>query len=145
VTSANLGERTIRRIQLSHAKGWKIADHSTNYVVVDRRTIWGNPWTLRRAGKRHTDVLLNNRWPSLGTFDTPLAARRFAVEQHRRWLTDDVFAAGLPGMGRFWVLKHLVEELGGRDLACWCPLPAAGEDDVCHARVLMDLSTGSRP
>jgi hypothetical protein len=29
------------------------------------------------------------------------------------------------------------EELTGRDLACWCPEPAAGEPDWCHAFTLL--------
>jgi Domain of unknown function (DUF4326) len=31
-------------------------------------------------------------------------------------------------------------ELGGRDLACWCPAPAEGEPDVCHGSVLLSLA-----
>ena len=31
-------------------------------------------------------------------------------------------------------------DLRGKDLACWCPLPAEGEPDVCHAAVLLDLA-----
>lgn len=33
-----------------------------------------------------------------------------------------------------------VEELRGRDLACWCPL-----DAPCHADVLLRLANGSDP
>jgi hypothetical protein len=33
-------------------------------------------------------------------------------------------------------------ELAGRDLACWCKLPAAGEPDHCHAAVLLELANG---
>jgi hypothetical protein len=31
-------------------------------------------------------------------------------------------------------------ELAGKDLACWCPLPAAGEPDLCHAAALLHLA-----
>jgi hypothetical protein len=31
-------------------------------------------------------------------------------------------------------------ELAGRDLACWCPLPASGEIDHCHAAVLLRIA-----
>lgn len=36
-------------------------------------------------------------------------------------------------------------ELAGRDLACWCRLPAAGEPDLCHAAVLLAVATGEEP
>ena len=31
-------------------------------------------------------------------------------------------------------------ELRGKDLACWCPLPAEGEPDLCHARILLEIA-----
>jgi Domain of unknown function (DUF4326) len=31
-------------------------------------------------------------------------------------------------------------DLAGRDLACWCPLPAPGEPDDCHAAVLLEAA-----
>jgi hypothetical protein len=31
-------------------------------------------------------------------------------------------------------------ELAGKSLACWCPLPAEGEPDICHAAVLLDIA-----
>lgn len=37
------------------------------------------------------------------------------------------------------------EELVGRDLACWCPLPADGEVDVCHATVVLAVAAGGLP
>lgn len=30
-------------------------------------------------------------------------------------------------------------ELAGKDLACWCALPAEGETDWCHATVLLEF------
>lgn len=30
-------------------------------------------------------------------------------------------------------------ELAGKDLACWCPLPAEGDPDLCHAAMLLRL------
>lgn len=34
-------------------------------------------------------------------------------------------------------------DLAGRDLAEWCPLPAAGEPDLCHAAVLLRVAGGA--
>ena len=129
-----------RRIQLSRAKGWRLADHSTNCTIVDRRSIWGNHLNITRSGKQWI-VLRDNLWPVVGTFDTNVEARAFAVKQQYRWLTDDEFAAQFPNLAdaRRWLLAHL-DDLRGRDLACWCPLPAGGETDWCHARVLIELS-----
>jgi Domain of unknown function (DUF4326) len=31
-------------------------------------------------------------------------------------------------------------ELRGRDLACWCNIPAPGEPDTCHAQVLLAVA-----
>ncbi len=30
--------------------------------------------------------------------------------------------------------------LRGKNLACWCPLPGVGEQDDCHAAVLLELA-----
>lgn len=35
--------------------------------------------------------------------------------------------------------EEIRRELAGKDLACWCPLPAAGETDWCHATVLLEF------
>lgn len=35
--------------------------------------------------------------------------------------------------------EEIVRDLRGRDLACWCPIPAEGETDHCHATVLLEL------
>ncbi|MGI5274721.1 DUF4326 domain-containing protein [Nonomuraea sp. CA-218870] len=40
---------------------------------------------------------------------------------------------------------HLILNLGelaGKDLACFCPLPAEGEPDRCHAALLLSLANG---
>jgi hypothetical protein len=31
-------------------------------------------------------------------------------------------------------------ELAGRDLMCWCPPPAPGQPDHCHAAVLLEIA-----
>lgn len=35
------------------------------------------------------------------------------------------------------LLEWARSDLAGRDLACWCRLPARGEPDLCHAAVLL--------
>lgn len=34
------------------------------------------------------------------------------------------------------------EVLGGKDLACWCPLPEEGKPDICHAATLLLVANG---
>ena len=38
-----------------------------------------------------------------------------------------------------------LDELRGKNLACWCPLPEPGERDQCHAAVLLELANDPRP
>ena len=32
------------------------------------------------------------------------------------------------------------DELRGKNLACWCPLPKPGEPDYCHAAILLEIA-----
>lgn len=121
-----------RRIQLSRGRGWRLADHSTNYVIVDRRGPWGNPWTVHPFGKQW-DVRRNGSWPVLGVFDTKNEAQALAVATFKRWLTDDTFAATQPSMGRDWILDSL-DDLRGKDLCCWCSAGLA-----CHVDAYFEI------
>lgn len=46
----------------------------------------------------------------------------------------EAFRANLP------VTIRGLDELRGKNLACWCKLPAPGEPDHCHAAVLLELA-----
>jgi hypothetical protein len=92
-------------------------------VCVTRGSPWGNPFRV--------EVIL-----ARGEADGKLAARDLAVEKFRR--------CRCRRGGRYdreWMLGHL-HELAGKSLACWCPLPAEGEPDICHGRVLLELANG---
>ena len=41
------------------------------------------------------------------------------------------------------ILAHW-HELRGVNPACWCPLPAPGEPDVCHAAVFLEIANETR-
>ncbi len=134
--------REPRRIQLRRAKGWRIADVSNSYKIVDRRSDFGNPWTIHGPSYGKWAVQRADRhWPIVGSFDTKNEAAAFAVDQYKRWLTDDEFAAQFPKLAsqRNWVVSHL-HLLRGKDLACWCTAGAP-----CHVDVLLPLAaqTGS--
>lgn len=116
-----------RRLRLSRKAGWRKPEGS---ILVSRPGKFGNPFTLD--------------WVRLdGIHRTDAEARVVAVQAFQAWLTDESYgvqfrSTWLDGR-RAWILEHL-HELAGKDLLCWCPLPADGETDWCHARVLLDLA-----
>lgn len=56
--------------------------------------------------------------------------RAHAVQLFRRWFTGSVVRC-----------SDVVSILGGRDLACWCPLTdKRGNHVPCHADVLLEIA-----
>jgi hypothetical protein len=102
-----------QRIQLSRRKGWR---KPAGAVVVSRPTKWGNPFKVGQA-----DPFLN----------TMTLGRVVAV--YRLYLL-----GGYLGPGR--TEANAYRELRGKDLACWCPPPALGKPDLCHAAVLLEIA-----
>ena len=103
----NLKSRLPKRIQRKRTKGWKMPPHT---VYVGRPTIWGNP------------------------FDMSLGETRMSVlTWYRLWLAGKKFKR-INELLRWEVLGRL-EQLRGKDLACWCPL-----DQPCHADVLLEIA-----
>lgn len=112
------------RIQLSRQKGYRKPEGA---IVVTRSTRWGNPFTVADA--------------VAAEYEEP---RRACVSHFTAWVEGhddypDVYVVGSRRFDRRWIREHL-PELAGRALACWCPLPAPGEPDHCHAAVLLDLA-----
>ena len=104
-----------QRIQLKRTRGWRMP---ANTVKVDRTTAFGNPFVVAPGmGIRRPDGRV------------AMSTAEQAVEAFRAWATTR--AAEEPG----WL-----ETLRGKNLACWCKLPAEGEPDVCHAAVLIELA-----
>lgn len=96
----------MRRIQRKRTKGWRMP---ANAIYVGRPTKWGNPLQLGcRLG-----------WDNRIFIGT---TRADCVAFYRRWIQ--------------WQFTpdEIQAELGGKDLACWCPL-----DQPCHADVLIEL------
>ena len=91
-----------------------------NTVKVDRTTKWGNPF---RVGDTY-DVSEDDGLSSTGETVTIQDAAD-AVEAFKSW----VDCAG-------WTHTELnLDELRGKNLACWCPLGSP-----CHADVLLELA-----
>lgn len=115
------------RIQRRRVRGWR---RPGNCVVVTRPSRFGNPVTLAMAYDLgyadHGDRSVARR-AVVGAFRSWLAGNRFM------WQSEEGDAA------RQRILDDL-HLLRGKDLACYCPLPAEGETDHCHAVVLLALA-----
>lgn len=113
-----------KRIQRKRTKGWRMGDA----VYVGRGSKYGNPYKVGEsyeifmAGtygfRQHRQIL---------EFITPA----LAVDLYRIWL-NYMHTGDTP---RDRPLPSEIEELRGKDLACWCPLTSP-----CHADVLLELA-----
>jgi hypothetical protein len=103
------------RIQLRRTKGWR---KPPGTVTVARPSRWGNPFRMAEVAQKY---------PSIG----PEQARAFVVAEFR-----DMLAA--PKLREWYGYpsdEEIRRELGGHDLACWCPLGGP-----CHAEVLLEIA-----
>ncbi|WP_220151077.1 DUF4326 domain-containing protein [Microbacterium sp. H6] len=120
---------TPRRVQLSRRRGYRKPEGA---VVVARPSRWGNPFAVGQD--REIVLFPDSRWvPPLGGTVTP-RDRREAVELYR------LSVLGKDGRVVFHSpstpdVADIVRELGGKDLACWCPLA-----QPCHADVLLAIA-----
>ena len=143
------------RIQLRRTRGWRLPP---NAVSVARPTRWGNPFAYKteRALARVPAAVGDGPWEYEGRISADGARHDYhhadgritichvrymtlaeVVETYRRALTGDYSPAMRMSSGRF--LKITVDdvrrELAGKDLACWCDLPAP-----CHAAILLEVA-----
>ncbi len=98
------------RIQRKRTKGWKMPE---NTVYVGRKTKWGNPFRVGTSTPLHCN------------------SADEAVTEYRVWITES------PNGKR---LRRDINELRGKNLACWCPL-----DQPCHADVLLEIANSPTP
>lgn len=128
------------RVQLKRTKGWRMPE---NTVKVDRTTKWGNPfvvdepdalskflgskWYVTHGGMKFNDIV-------------DLYARTESEEPYVMFGWDRHSAASI-AVARFRevVARFLpLEEIRGKNLACWCKL-----GDPCHADVLLELANSN--
>ena len=104
---------TPKRIQLSRKKGFKLPP---NTVVVSRPSKWGNPYKVHKSTGDPTDYMdaVNGV-----CFSQEAAVKRFK---------------SVIGLEPF-TKKMIRENLGGKNLACWCKIGTA-----CHADVLLEIA-----
>lgn len=106
-----------KRIQRKRSSGWRMPQGAR---YVGRGTKYGNPFVV---GEPHH---LNH--------DQPIPDRARAVE---------LYELHTGPMGNYELdVDEVRRELGGRNLACWCPLPEPGEPDLCHAALLLSIAAG---
>jgi len=104
-------------------------------VYVGRPTRFGNPFRLVTA-PHGGYVVVHSNGAGVGTFATSFEARRYATDAYRTWINQPEQEET---RRLFRALLH------GRDLTCWCPLPAVGQPDHCHAAVLLSLMAEAAP
>lgn len=105
------------RIRLSRARGWRLPADAVN---VARPGKWGNPFVVGRDGTRAQCVA---KFVVLQQGFIALHGPTDVDEQIAMWRR----------------LQRSIEQLRGKDLACWCPLDEA----PCHADVLLHLANGT--
>ncbi len=104
-----------RRIQMSRQRPWRA--ENPDAVIVARPHDWSNPFVVGAPFEVHGRAGVVTRGLAVALFDA--------------WL-HYVYGPG--------VEAQIARELGGRDLACWCPL-----DQPCHADVLLKIANPASP
>jgi hypothetical protein len=95
-----------KRIQLRRTEGYRKPEGA---VVVARPSKWGNPWTVRDAIYSGVPEPQRQSW----------LVAKYRIE-----------------VAQYGLLAHKdVDELRGKDLACWCE-----PDQPCHADVLLEIA-----
>ena len=116
-------EGTPQRVQRKRTKGWRMPEGA---IYVGRPSVYGNPFavgasfcgpTIRTVHDMADAVALFRYWLSLD------------VLNHLVW--DSALIAAHVRIKAALAL----DEIRGRDLACWCPL-----DEPCHADVLLEIA-----
>lgn len=99
------------RIQRKRVKGWKMPEST---IYVGRGSQWGNPHMIGAA-----TILTGGRAGQKTNADDVVDLFEFDTKR----------ALNAP---------DLLQPLGGKNLACWCPL-----DQPCHADSLLKLANGA--
>jgi len=100
-----------KRIQRKRTKGWRMPP---NTVYVGRPSKWGNPF---RVGE-----------PPFEFGGIKIVTIKGVIRAYRAYVN-----------GRLYFNSHYLDELKGKNLACWCPL-----DKPCHANVLLEIANNEK-
>ncbi|MDQ7877352.1 DUF4326 domain-containing protein [Microbacterium sp. QXD-8] len=119
---------------MSRQRPWRA--ENPDAVIVSRPSRYGNPFSLTAEECEEGEngncyvVRREGRRVSVGHLATVEEARAAAAREYREHLTS------VGDLG--YTVDDVRRELGGRDLACWCPL-----DQPCHADVLLELANAA--
>lgn len=143
------------RLQLRRSKGWNLqalsqATNGLPAVVVSRPGKWGNPF---KVGDRDPELGIKlDRERAVLLFRREMADEMKCPEcRGRGWNVGECHpqetCGACDGAGKVPhkpspLAAEAVAQLRGKNLACWCPLPKAGEADVCHAAILLSVANG---
>ena len=119
--------RAPRRIQRKRSAGWRLP---AGAVCVTRPGKWGNPFERGEAIDRDSDL-----WPYAAQLVPGGGAGMVSIALLRQ--EDLVAAHGWWFMAQPALMLTVEEELGGRDLVCFCKPGAA-----CHADFLLATANG---
>lgn len=129
----------MKRIQRKRTKGWQMPK---NTVFVGRPTKWGNPFILYGdqilINANHRRKILNP-WVYVCQGTVEDVVRFYELLFSGKYTPRDMTL--LEGIGAdiiHWEqhFKTLdLNELKGKDLACWCPL-----SKPCHADILLNIN-----
>lgn len=120
------------RLQLSRRPGANLRDQSLAAnglpaVVVSRPSVYGNPWTIAEARKA-------------GAWGTDAEIAAWCSSLYRKWVEGSRYLREGIDNSRADRIRARLPILRGKNLACWCALPAPGAPDPCHGAVLLDLA-----
>jgi hypothetical protein len=111
---------TPKRIQRRRTKGWKMPP---NCVSVTRPGKFGNPFKVGQDG----DVGVCLKW-FRECLERAMRVQPYPAAPNGGSLSNDT-------MLHFSLMALAIDELRGKDLACFCPLTSP-----CHADVLLELA-----
>lgn len=138
-----------KRVQRSRAKGSRLPEDA---VFVGRPTKWGNPFKLGETLVRYP-AIDGDEWELEGRSGKTPGERHpykhpdgsvtwHQVEYATREQVVELYRLHTGPMGNCELdVEEVRRELGGRDLACWCPLEDEHGNPVpCHATVLLEIA-----
>lgn len=121
------------RIQRHRTKGWRLPE---NAICVTRPGLWGNPFVGKEA------IPAFRRYAIFRALGLPVTYRNVAIGEDEMQVNVEGYqfdavasehdtepTTVFPPLDREWL-----DELHGRDLACWCDI-----HDPCHADFLLEL------
>jgi hypothetical protein len=116
-----------KRIQRKRTKGWRMPGGA---IYVGRPGKWGNPFVIGGYYMKG-DPDIHYRAPFRFVFTQ--TTKEYADDRYTRIDTPEQALEWF----RWYIEKYpkQLNELRGKDLACWCRL-----DEPCHADVLLELA-----